>query len=58
MKLNKLEVAVVVIITSLLSGCVVVPPRAYVARPEIYVRPAPYYGGYDHHWHHRDRDDD
>jgi hypothetical protein len=53
MKLNKLAVAAAVIAASLLSGCVVVPPRAYVAPPAVYVHPYYGYGDYDHdrHWH-------
>lgn len=54
MKLNKFAIAVLVVATVSLSGCVVVPPRAYVAPPAVYVQPAPYYGygDYDHHhWH-------
>ncbi|MGZ3253726.1 MAG: hypothetical protein ACXU7D_05405 [Burkholderiaceae bacterium] len=51
MKLNKLAAAVLAVATVTLSGCVVVPPRAYIAAPAVYVRPAPYYGygDYDHH---------
>ena len=57
MKLNKLAFAVLVVATVTLAGCVVVPPRAYVAGPPaVYVHPAPYYGygDYDHHHGHRD----
>jgi hypothetical protein len=54
MKLNKLTVAVLVVAVATLSGCVVVPPRAYVAPGPVYVQPAPYgygYGdGHRHHW--------
>ncbi len=53
MKLNKLVIAVIVVATATLSGCVVVPPRAAYVGPGVYVQPAPYYGGYEHHHHWR-----
>ena len=56
MKRNKLAIAVLVVATATLSGCVVVPPRAYIAPPALYVQPGPY-GGYHHHHEYReDRD--
>jgi hypothetical protein len=53
MKLNKLAVAVIAVVTVTLSGCVVVPPRAYVAPPAVYAYPSYGYGDYGHHhrWH-------
>ncbi len=53
MKLTKLTVAVLAVAVATLSGCVVVPPRAYVAPAPVYVQPYGYgYGDYDHHhWH-------
>ncbi|HEY8102013.1 MAG TPA: hypothetical protein VIF82_14815 [Burkholderiaceae bacterium] len=53
MKLNKLAVAVLVVATVSLSGCVVVPPRAYVAPAAVYVEPG-HYGGYHHYHGYRD----
>jgi hypothetical protein len=56
MKLNKFAIAVLVGVTLGLSGCVVVPPRAYVGPPAVYAHPAPYgYGDGHRHGHRGDR---
>lgn len=49
MKLNKFVVAVVVVATATLSGCVVVPPRVAYVGPVVSVHSAPAYDGYEHH---------
>jgi hypothetical protein len=50
MKLNKLAIAVIVVAAATLSGCVVVPPRAYIAGPPaVYVQPSGYYGHHGRH---------
>jgi hypothetical protein len=49
MKLNKLAIAVLVVATATLSGCVVVPPRAYVASPPVVVVHPWGYGHYERH---------